>query len=156
MAPNPGESVGVLPPSSLRNARCGRGRTVDCCGDGEEVLVRFGRFVLAPVLADVVDRFSSCARLQDPGPESGDQQARSVGSFGIDEMVRQGEIDAIDPVRRAVEDSRHKTGDVVYERAAPHFAQADADCRAAPVKSTPFSCKAVIKGAISPQSAFSR
>ncbi len=157
MAPDPGEGFGELPGSPLRNALGGPRRSVDRRDDLEEMRVGLRRRVLAPVLADVVERLARRPRLDDPRAERRRHHAGPVAGVGIDEMIGERKIDAIDPVRRAIENARDEARDVVDDGSAPHRAHAEAGWRAgAPLRSTPFSCKAVIKGLISPQFALSK
>ena len=134
---DPSESFGILTRSILRDALPSGRRAVNRGYDVEEMFIRLG-FVLAPVFADIVDRFSRRAPLQDLRPERRNHQAGSVASVGIDEVVRHCEIDTVDAIRRPTEYARHQTSNIVDERRSPHLATPTRTGWARPTDRHPF------------------
>jgi hypothetical protein len=100
-------------PETASRLRGAGGKT---CNGLQIAGITFRIFSLAPMRADRFECRACCISRNEPRPQSHRQNAASVGLAGFEEMSRQGEIDAIDAIRRDVEQPRHEACDVIGKR----------------------------------------
>jgi hypothetical protein len=87
-----------------------------------QILLRI--LVFAPMRADRLEGAACRTRCEEPRPKGRGQDAKSVGSGSFEEMFREFEVDAVDAVRREVEQPCRQPCDVITNAIhAQHMAQ---------------------------------